>query len=300
MSAEQLFATSTRLFQETSIRSGQKTGDVVEPPFSDGAVARTVLKFDQKTTPFRHKLARNPLHEAFQLRASFEVGPEFLAFLIEPHLRAGVSLDHNSPDPTFSLQVESEDGDRFAFNGLAVREIQISFVARGVLTLNVGFVALDRVQLSGSLEEITLELPPNFLAGRQCDVVGKSGALADRDSDRLPARTAELFIRRDLSAAQFEADGRPSRFNRGPWRAIGEIVTPADAFTESASNSFVDGSAAFFLGEPGSEIQIQLDNSVRFLTDTDPLKADDFRDHRVIFEAEPDSSGSILTFKNNL
>lgn len=300
MPAEQLFATSTRFFRETSPRSGSPTGDVVEPPFADGAVARTVFKFDQKTTPFRHKLERTPLHEAFQIRASFEVGPDFLAFLLEPHLRGGTKLDHNSPDPTFALQIESEDGDRVAFVGLGLRELQISFVARGVVTLNVAFVGLDRQTLAGSLEATTLDLPANVLAGWQCDVVGKTGALVSRAADRLDARTAEFFLRRDLAPAQFEADGRPSRFNRGPWKVLGEIVTPADAFTEAASGSFTDGSAAFFLGEAGSDLQLLLDGSVRFLTDGDPVKADDFRDFRAIFEAEPDSSGSILTFSNNL
>lgn len=297
--AEQLQFTETRLFVESSPGNATPSGDVVIPPFNDAATTRQVIYLEEKTTPFRHKEARTPLLEWFSLTFTSHVTPEFLAFLLEPHLRGGTTLDFRAPLPTFALQIEAEDGDLIQFAGLALSELQISLVARGVVELAVTMNGFTRTT-GVALEAATADVRTEPLAGEACDIVGKSGALVSRAADRLDARSAEIFLSRTAAPAQFDHDGNATRHDLGPWRLFGEILTPSDAFTEAATAGFVDGSAAFFLGESGSDLQLLLDGSVRWISNADPVKADDFRDFAVIFEAEADSAGSILTLANNL
>lgn len=297
--AEQLHFTDVRFFAESSAGNATPSGDVVVPPINQATVARISNYIEEKVSPFRHKLPRTSVLEWFSLTLDFHIGAKFLAFLIEPHLRGGTSLDFRAPEPTFALEVQSEDGTRAVFAGLGLQEIQISLVARGVGNAFVTLAGFTRGAL-GSLTASTAEIGSEPLAGEDCDVVAKSGALSTRSSDRVDARSSDIFFRRDLAVSQFDHDWNATRHDVGPWRFFGEIVLPADAFTESATGTFVDGSAAFYLGEAGSDLQILCDDSVRWLSSTDPVKADDFRDYRVLFEAQADSSGSLLTLANNL
>jgi hypothetical protein len=298
---EQLFATETRFFAETSPGNATPSGDVIETPLSNALVSRVSPVVEDKTSPFRHKLGREPLIEFFSVQATLPGSPAILAFLLEPHLRGGTELDWRSPLPTFALQVESEDGDLIQFAGLAVKDLQVSFVARGVATLNVTLFGFTRTT-GIALEAVTAEIDSEPLPGTDAIVAVNTGALDPFAwaSNKVDARTAEFYLRRDLEVAQYDADGVPSRHNAGPFRVFGEVVLPADAFTETATGSFVDGSAAFFLGPIGANLQLVLDDSVRWLSSTDPVKADDFRDYRVLFEAEANASGSILSLTNNL
>lgn len=299
--AEQLFATEVRFFAESSPGNATPSGDVVIPPFNQATVARVSNYVEEKVTPFRHKLARESVLEWFNLNFEFHVGGDFFAFLLEPHLRGGTSLDFRSPQPTFALEIESEDGDRIVFAGLGLREIQISFVGRGVVNAFASLNGFSRASL-GALTASTAEVRSEPIAGSDVTVAINAGAFdpSPRTANAVDARSADLYLRRDISPSQFNHDGTPERHDVGPWRVFGEVTLPADAFTESATGTFVDGSAAFFLGTVGQSLQIVFDDSVRWLSQTDPVKADDFRDYRVLFEAEADANGSILSLENNL
>lgn len=299
MPAEQLFANSTRLFQETAVRSGLPTGDVIEPGITRALAIREIALMDEKTTPFRHKLESVPIHNSYQIRTSHEVGLELLSFILSPHLRAGTKLDHQSPDPTFTLQIESENGDKVAYKGLALAELQLSFVARGVVTMEVSWVALERSEISGNLENVTREITTHLVPGTNADIVAKQGSGIDRLADASDARNAELFIKRSIRAAQFDANGDPARLERQSWQVLGEIQIPSNALTKTANEDFIDGSAGFFIGQTGADLQILFDDQVRFIATGEPIKADDFRDIEVIFEANPDASGALLTFSDN-
>lgn len=298
---EQLFATSTRLFVETSPGNAAPSGDVIEAPFTNAVATRVSAYVEEKTTPFRHRGGMESVLESFTVQADFHVGAELLAFLLEPHLTGGVVLDYRSPSPTFALQIEAQDGDLIQFDGLAISEFGLSMVARGVVNLNVVFFGFKRTA-GVALEAVTATINPEPLAGNEVVVAAKAGALDafPQTSNASDASSANLFLRRDAKPSQFNADGDATRHDLGPWRIVGDVVLPADSFTETATADFVDGSAAFFLGEIGSNLSLFLDNSVRFLSSTDPIKADDFRDYRVIFEGEPNSAGQLLTLTNNL
>jgi hypothetical protein len=299
--AEQLFATDVRFFVETSAGSATPSGDVVIPPLNQAIVARISNYVEEKVTPFRHKLGRESVLEWFNLTFEFHVGGDFLAFLIEPHLRGGTALDFRSPEPTFALEMQSEDGDKIVFAGLALRELQVSMVGRGVANAFVNLNGLSRASL-GSLTASTAEIGSEPISGEKTIVAVNTGPLDPFPwaSNKIDARSADLYFRREVTPSQFNHWGTPERHDVGPWRIFGEVTTPADAFTETATGTFVDGSCVFFLGEIGSNLQLAFDDSVRWLSQNDPIKADDFRDYRIMFEAEANADGVILELTNNL
>jgi hypothetical protein len=298
---EELFATRTRLFVETSPGNATPSGDVIEAPFTSAVASRIGDYIEEKVTPFGHRQGREAVLESMGINATFHVGAAFLAFILEPHLTGGTALDYRSPRPTFALQLESKDGDLIQFDGLAISDLQLSFVARGVVNLSLNLLGFKRTT-GVTLEAVTATLDSTPLAGNEVVIAAKSGALSPfpQTSDKGNASAAEFFLRRTLQASQFNADGVPTRHDSGPWRAFGEVVVPADSFTETATGTFVDGSAAFFLGELGSNLSLFLDDSVRWLSSTDPIKANDFRDYRVLFEGGANPAGQLLTLSNNL
>ena len=301
MATEQLFATRTRFFQETAIGNATPAGDVVEPRFNTVTATRISTYTEEKTTPFGHKEGRESVLEYFAIQADLHVGRYFLAFLLQLHLTGGTALDYRSPEPTFALQVETENGDLIQFDGLALADLQISFVARGITNLSISLFGLKRTA-GVSLEAVTASHAADPLPGTDVVVAAKAGALDPfpQASNNADAYSAEIFFRRSLIPSQFNADGVPTRHDIGPWRIFGEVVLAAGTFPETATADFVDGSAAFFLGEFGSTLSLFFDDSVRWLSATDPIKADDFRDYRVLFEAEANTAGQILTLTNAL
>jgi hypothetical protein len=301
MSTESLFATATRFFQETAAGNGTATGEVIELPLTGAAAARRVIAWEQQTTPFRLNNQRAPIHQVYELRTSHEVNLWLAAWLLERHmtLDAGVYyLDREAPEPTFAMQLQSEDGDLIDFKGMALVELQISVSARRVVTMECTWSALSR-GTGTALEAVTAVYETEMVPSTGAAVAIVEGLLAaDSRTDVIDCHSAELFFsRKDLAAVNYEADGQPGAYNSGAWRVVGEAMVPASALTEVGQGRIVGG-WALLLGLDGADLDFRVNTATGYVVQ-DPIKADDFREQTILLEAAGDSRGSLIELRDN-
>lgn len=289
---ESLFATSTRFFAESTTGTGVPTGQVIELPLVGAAAARRVIAWETQLTPFRQPTVRAPLHAAFAVRTSHEANAWLISWLLTRHMTEDAGtyyLDREAPEPTFCLQMETEDGDLVEFRGMALQELQVSVTGRRVVTVECTWAALSRaadVALRATTDANETTLVPSSTV----EAALVAGSLQpDPADDAVPAYSAELFVRRpDLRQVNYQPDGQPDGHTRSPWRVVGELVGPWGSLADTAAQQLT-GAIALLI--PGVTLVCR---SVGAYVTNEAIKADDFRDAAFLIESAGDSRGSLL------
>lgn len=297
MSTESLYATETRIFAETAIRSGTRDGFCRAMPLIQAAAGKDNRVMETRMNPFRIQTRRRPVHEAWKLRTSHPVGGGFAGWLLGKHLNAGGTLQRlQAPQPSFVQQYLLEDGDLVEFRGCHLTELQISVTERRTVTMECAWIALERTT-GGSLEApVGTFGNDSHITSLQCRGVFQGSALDASDPrtvDGDDIHSAEWIMRRDLDAAQFGPDGLAGRVLIRPWEVIGEITMPAKTITENSDRQKT-GSFGLWIGPDGNDLGITSDN-VRAFRTTEPLQGEGFREHSLAITFEADTDGVIFT-----
>lgn len=300
---ESLFANRTRLFVEDGIGTGIATGEVIEPPLVAAAAARRILAWDQRINAFRVPEPRTPLHQSYELALSFEVNPWLAGWILNRHMTSSGGnwiLDREAPEPTFSLQVETEGGDRIGFAGMAMIELLITFSSRSLVTIDTRWHAMSRDGTLGALEAVTNTYETTLTEPNDIAVAVALGSLAaDSRDDIISSYGGTVVIsRQDLQLAQFDAGGQPAGYTRAPWRVIGDVDLPDGALPETGRDG-IQGAWAMLLGPDGQDIDLRA-SEASIWVEGETIKADDFRDAKALWEAHPEQNrGSILEMRDN-
>jgi len=299
---EQLFANQVRLFEEDSSGSGSPAGNVAEPRLAAAAAGRQVISWEASTTPFRVPSVRSPIHEAWTVRTSFELSAQIVETLLLPHMSsqgAGVyTLDREGPEPTFCLQMETEDGDLIEFRGLAIGEIGISLANNQIGSVAVTWQALERIT-GNALEAVVTPSPaatPETLIGPgDAAVALKTGELsADTRDDVITCFGFDFFFSRPgLQVTNFGPDGTPTAHEKSPWRITGAIGGLWDGLADTAASGQISGAAGLLLGPDGADLDLRFAEATVYL-DSEPIKQDEFREARYLLEIFGDATASLL------
>jgi len=295
---ESLFATQARLYAESSIGNGTPTGNIVDLPSFSAAASRQTFRWEDRADAFRTKRAeRQPIHVAYRLRTSHQVDTGLAAWIMTAHCfdRGSGQWDIRRlgmPEPSFTLQFETEDGDVQEFRGCHIDEIQISAPEGRAITLEISWHAMSRVTGTTLQTATQTFTTPEAVSTVESAATFITGSLTNRATDAIPVHSAEFVMSRDLELLQFGPDGQPDRARQAPWRCIAELVLPAGATTEAALSGQT-GAYGFWVGPASGELALTSDN-VKAYRDTEPLKSPELRDHSLTIEFRPDTTGRIL------
>jgi hypothetical protein len=298
---EQLHATKLRLARESATGSGSPSGDWITPPTTAAAVSRNFMQTAQRQDVFRQLNARKVVAEAWIMRSSHEVGLEWLEWVLLPHLTArgaGVyTLDPEAEGPTYVLDTETEQGHRAKFSGLKLNEVQLIFEEGRTVRVDLQWIGLRRTvpatALPGAATAPTGGLVANFLS--QAAMTTGAWATDPRADQPVNAHGAQIFLQRDIAAADFGPDGIPEAHNRAAWRLVGECYMPeTPGITDTAFSDDWQGKVALWIGEGAKHLRVN--NAQGYVTDDD-LKGYDFRVRRLVFEGKSDDRRSICEFR---
>lgn len=299
---DQIWANSIRFYAETFPRSGVPVGDVFTIPIGPAAAAKRVDVWAGRTDFFRNAAPMQPLLAYYEGKMTLSVGIAFLAFILKAHAsQDGLDwrFDRNAPTPTFALEIQTAD-DAFGFFGVAFSEIQVGMDPPELAILDLTFFALDRRTID-VLTTATADLYSEPLAANRCCLAFTTGTWgADpRVDDFLDGVFSSqlYFSRRDLEPARFMPDGRAAAYTSAPWRIMADINLAWSELVRTAKTRAL-GKLKVFIGAAGADLVLTA-GSVSMFSDPDPIKSIDFREENLMVDCHQDSSGSVLSFRDN-
>lgn len=305
---EQVWANQLRFYHEDA--EGTPGGDVLALPVGPAAASRRIEAWERRIDVFRRSQPATPIHEYHEGRMAFTPSLALLGFLLGFLAERTDGLDgqvlsnfkRSNWTPTATLEVETEDGDRFKFTGIAIGELQIVVEPKRPLQVEVQFYALKREVMAGSLTAVTGDdLGGGIHPAFQSTFAWAAGAWgADPKTDDAITTFAVqlLFSRQKLRPAMFNAAGTPTRYTSAPWRVSWDVRVP-DGDLAQAAKTTAAGGFRLYLGSGSKDLQFHALN-VRAYGESDPLKARDFRDESIIADTHPGSDGSLVEIIDNL
>jgi len=296
---EQLYATELRVAAEASLLSGTAAGDWWAPPVIAAAVARTFVGVLERKDVWRQRRTRIEYGNSWEIATSHPVGVGFLGWLLSNELEAVsgetyLALTPETQSRTYVLEVESQAGDRQRFSGMAIQRIALQWQERRLVGLDVTWVALHRTTSVGALpaaDQIDeAERIPTW-PGKVALTTGAWGA-DPREDNGVTSFDAQLFMSRDIAAADFGPGMEPLGHAQAPWRVLAETTTQQTALMETAFSSRFAGRMGIWIGPAA---HFRLDNAQGFVRDEE-LKASDWRQRRIGVEGFSDNARRLLTY----
>lgn len=298
---EQLHRTEIRIATEAALGSGEAEGDWWQPPIVSAAASRGFRTFVTKKDIFRNTVYREPAMEEWMLQTSHEMGTAFFNWVIAtifPEAEAGTfTVSPEAQSRTYVIAAESEGGHRSRFKGVKISEISIRAEESRIVSFDIIWIALDRIDDPEELPEANQAPTGDVLAtfrGASSATQGEWDA-EPRATQAINIFAAQIFLTRQIQATQYGADGIPTQHTRAPWEIRGEIYMPeTEGITDQAYADNWEGKIALFFGTGTDHVRI--DNASCFLVEDD-LKSYDFRIRRLILQAMSDDNRNLAEFR---
>ncbi len=232
------YATQLAFWKEASLLAGQ-SGTAYRPPgIVDLSFRPVVAGTFEVRDPLRARVQSTTVQQSWQISMKREPKVSgFENFWMEA-LSDGIKTTStitgytvetweridNPTMPSFGLEFILEDGTQYRFTGAALTRVEWLFESGRLVSEEVEFVALLGAPFTGSLRAATtLSLPGlSALDTTHYFTTGHDWTGGDPINDRINTISAQLIFERDISPAQFNADGLPTRYTvKTPWDFLG-------------------------------------------------------------------------------